>query len=605
MSESKSTELRLAVKALRPYLRQAFGFSLVITVLALAPIGYMREVYGPVMDARSENTLAWVTLVLLVALVLSGVVEWTRSRVMMAASVKFAERIAPRVFDATFRAHMHRLQGARQALSDLRVVRNFMVSPSMYALMDAPLGFVFLVLVFLVHPLMGLMSLLGALIVFVVGWLAERKVRPLVQEAQRYSNMAQAFAADSGRNSQVIEAMGMREAIRTRWREWQDRFLSNQALASAAQARGAATSKFVMLAQGSLLLGIGVLLTITGVLPPSAAGGIIIAKILGARAMAPVMTLINSWKQVDAARDAFERLENFLQRLPEREQRMAMPPPQGHLAVEGAAVRAPGTKQTILSDVNFVLKAGRTLAVVGPSGSGKSSLARMIIGLWAPLVGTVRLDGVDVTSWDKAQLGPHLGYLPQDVELFDGTLAENIARFGDIDRDKLDDAIRLAGLGTLIEQLPQGVDTDIGDDGATLSGGQRQRVGLARALYGSPRLVVLDEPNSSLDEAGDADLLSALRQMKQRGCTVVVITHRTGLLSVVDQMLVMAEGRPRLYGPRDQVLAKLMGRQPEAPVPAEPQAAAAPPAPAAVAMAEAAEEAAVEEAAAQGPAKAA
>ena len=236
---------------------------------------------------------------------------------------------------------------------------------------------------------------------------------------------------------------------------------------------------------------------------------------------------------------------------------MSLPAPRGTLRIERATLRPPGSKQTVLSDVNFVLKAGHTLAVVGPSGSGKSSLARMIIGLWPPLAGTVRLDGVNITSWDKSQLGPHLGYLPQDVELFDGTLADNIARFGEIDVDKLADAIRLSGLCALVEQLPKGVDTDIGNGGATLSGGQRQRVGLARALYGSPQLLVLDEPNSSLDEAGDLALLGAVQEMKRRGSTVVVITHRTGLLSVADQMLVLAKGSPRLYGPRDQVLAKL------------------------------------------------
>jgi ATP-binding cassette subfamily C exporter for protease/lipase len=351
--------------------------------------------------------------------------------------------------------------------------------------------------------------------------------------------------------------MGMQESIRARWHVWQDEFLQHQALASRSQSMSSAVSKFIMISQGSLLLGIGVFLTLAGIIPAASAGAIVIAKILGARAMAPVMTLISSLKQIEAVRDALERLDAFLEKVPPQETHMSLPAPQGALSVEHVTLRPPGSKQSVLHDINFVLKAGCTLAVVGPSGSGKSSLARVILGLWPPLAGTVRLDGVNVASWNKAELGPYLGYLPQDVELFDGTLAENVARFGEIDPHKLADAISLAGLDAFVEQLPHGLKTDIGVGGVTLSGGQRQRVGLARAVYGTPQLVILDEPNSSLDEAGDAALSNALQELKLRGSTVVVITHRTGLLAVADNMLVLADGHLRLYGPRDQVLLKL------------------------------------------------
>jgi len=579
MSANEPTELRKALRPLRPYITIALVFTTLVALLSLAPIGYMRDVYGPVLDARSHNTLFMVTLVLVAALVMSSFLEWVRARLMAAASVRFAQTISLRVFDASFKANMARIPGSRQALGDLRALRSFITSPAMVAMMDAPMGLIFLVLVFMIHPIMGLFSLLGALIVFAIGVLSERKVRPLVTQAQGYSNAAQNFAADSGRNAQVIEAMGMRGAIQRRWLKLQNQFLRDQALASEAQSMAAASSKVVMLAQGSLILGVGVLLSITGVLPPNVGGMLIIAKLLGAKAMQPLMTLIHSWKQISTARDSFERLEEFLQRVPQAEERMRMPPPQGHLAVEGAAVRAPGTKQTILVDVSFVLKPGRTLAVVGPSGSGKSSLARLLIGVWAPIVGSVRLDGVDVASWNKADLGPHIGYLPQDVELFDGTLAENIARFGEVDMKKVREAATLSGLDPILADLPDGLDTAIGDDGCILSGGQRQRVGLARAIYGEPKVVVLDEPNSSLDERGDADLLAAVRALKVRGCTVVVISHRKSILPVVDQILMLDEGRPRLFGPRDQVLAKLAGKEPDPPV-ANPQPAAATAAPA-------------------------
>jgi len=557
---AKETEMRTVVKRLRPMLAVAVGFSVAITFLALAPLGYMRDVYGPVIDARSERTLFWVTVVLLLALVMSALVEWARAKVMAAMSIRFAELVSPRLFEATFRADLQKLQGSRQALSDLRMVRNFITSPSMVALIDAPLGLIFLALVFAIHHMMGFMSVLGAVMVFVIGWAVERKVRPLVQQAQRNSVVAQNFAAESARNAQVVEAMGMRPAIQRRWYAWQNQFLRDQAFASAVQAQGAVISKVVMLAQGSLVLGLGVLLTITGVLPPAAGAALIIAKLLGARAVAPLMQVIQSWKTIIEARDAYERVETFLEKIPPRTRGMPMPPPTGHIAAEAASARAPGTKKTVLTDVSFVVKAGRGLAIVGPSGSGKSSLGRLLVGLWAPIAGTVRLDGVDVSSWDKTELGPHIGYLPQDVELFDGTIAENIARFGEIDEDKVREVCELVGLEPTLAQLSEGIHTPIGDDGCVLSGGQRQRVGLARAMYGTPRLLVLDEPNSSLDDRGEEELVAALAQMKRRGCTVVVITHRKPLLAVVEQILVISEGRAKMFGPKAQVLERLAGK---------------------------------------------
>ena len=584
MSQPRVSELRQALIPLRPYLVTAVVFTTVVALLSLAPIGYMRDVYGPVLNARSSHALFMVTLILIGMLLVSALLEWARSRVMAGASVRFAESMSQRVFDASFRANLLKVPGARQALGDLLVIRNFITSPTMVALMDAPMGLIFLGLVFLINPLMGAFSLFGALVVFVLGIMSERKVSPLMTQAQRFSIAASNFAADSGRNAQVIEAMGMRRAVQQRWLALHNQFLRDQALASAVQAQGSAASKFVMLAQGSLLLGIGVLFTLWGVISPQAGALIIIAKLLGAKAIAPLMQLINSWKQVVVARDSWERLDEFLAKVPEREKRMSMPAPRGHLALENVAVRAPGTKRTVLMDVGLVVKPGRVLGVIGPSGSGKSSLARTIIGLWTPITGAVRLDGVEVSGWDKAELGPHIGYLPQDVELFDGTLAENIARFGEVDRDKVHAAATLAGLDPIVAQLPQGLDTDIGDDGCTLSGGQRQRVGLARAMYGDPRLLVLDEPNSSLDERGEADLIAAIRTLSGRGCTVVLITHRKGLLAATDQLLVLADGRPKMFGPRDQVLAK-MGRGPSgadaAPPPPAPAAAGTPPAEAA------------------------
>ncbi len=556
----RKSELRLALDRLKPFWRLAFLYSTVISLLALAPIGYMRDVYGPVLDSRSTRTLLWVTALLVVALTLAALLEWVRARVFQSASVRLAQDIGPRVFNATFKANLHRLPGARMALSDLRVIRNFITSPTAGVLMDVPLGVIFMLMVFFIHPLMGAMSLIGAALIAGLGWWSERRVRPLVTQAQQFNAMAQNFAADSGRNAQVVEAMGMGPAIQKRWLMVQEQFLRDQTKASFAQALSGALTKFVMLSQGSLLMAIGMLFTLLEILPPSAGAFLIIAKLLGNRSVGPMMQLISSWQQLVAARDAFDRLETFLQRLPDAEPRMRLPAPRSLLTVEGAAASAPGTKKALVMDLNFTVRPGWILAVVGRSGSGKSSLARLLVGLWPALVGTVRLDGVDIAGWDKAELGQYLGYLPQDVELFDGTLAENIARFGVVDEAQLQEAVKLAGLAPFIQELPDGVNTEIGTDGATLSGGQRQRVGLARALYGQPRLLVLDEPNSSLDQRGELDLLQALQAMKARGCAVVVITHRKGLLEAADTMLVLEEGRPKVYGPRKKVLTELAER---------------------------------------------
>jgi ATP-binding cassette subfamily C exporter for protease/lipase len=310
------------------------------------------------------------------------------------------------------------------------------------------------------------------------------------------------------------------------------------------------------MAQASLLLGAGCWLTIKGEFP-GAGGMMIVASALGGRILAPIVQVIAMWKQVVNARDAYGRLDRLLQAVPARTTGMPLPPPRGTLSVEGAVAGAPGSPTPIIRGVSFLLPAGEVLAVVGPSASGKSTLARLMVGIWPTAAGKVRLDGADVFSWNKAELGPHIGYLPQEVELFDGTLAENIARFGEIDMGKVEAAARAVGVHDAILALPQGYDTRIGDDGCFLSGGQRQRVGLARAIYGNPRFVVLDEPNSSLDEAGEIALAQTLRDLKAQDATVVVITHRTSVLAAVDRMLILLDGQVQAYGPRDEVLAAL------------------------------------------------
>lgn len=556
-AKQSRSELSEALFSLMPYFKKAMLFTVTLNLLSLAPIGYMKDLYGPVINSGSYQTLAMVTIPLLGSLLTIALLDWVRSRVCAAAAVEFDKKMGQRVFDATFTANLRQdPPGSQQALRDLKAIRGFIASHYMGVLMDAPVSIFFMGLVYYVNLRMGIIATLGAAVMFLIGVITERKVQPALTKAQQAEAEANSYFNDSARNVQVIEAMGMMTNIHGKWQRSQQRFLAGQALASDRQVFSSALSKFVLLSQGSVILGVGCWLTIMGYIRDGGAA-MIIASILGGRAIHPLVQVISSWKQVGLIIDSFERLQSFLDAVPVASEKMSMPAPKGALWVENIVAQAPGTKKTILQEIAFKLPAGETLAVIGPSGSGKSSLAKLIVGIWPTVAGNVRLDGVDVYSWNKDELGPHLGYLPQDIELFDGTLADNIARFGEVDREKLEQAARLVGVHEMIMELPEQYDTQIGDDGCIFSGGQRQRVGLARAVYGNPRLLVLDEPNSSLDKDGHRALMEALQSLKAQGCSVVVITHREGILSVADKILWLRNGRLKAFGPRDLVLAKM------------------------------------------------
>ena len=556
-NSNRPPEIEQAWALLRPYLVLALVLSIFVGLFALTPIAYMREVYGPVLNSRSHETLYWVTGLMLVALVMAGVLHWVRHKVLVAASMKLTQKFQRRIFLATFKANLQGIEGARVALNDFRQIKNFMGSPVAGYVFEAPVGLLFLGLIFFIHPLMGFMSIVGAFLTIVIMVITEKWVGPLLENAQTYSQISQSKLGDYSRNAQVSVAMGMMPALRARWLAQQSLFLRWQALASNAQGLGTSLSKVVMLFQGSALLGFGTFLSLTGVISPAAGALLIVAKFLGMLAVQPLMMVVNSWKMISMAASAYRRLEIFLEKMPEPPEVMSLPPPAGHLVVRGAAIRAPGIKATIVTGLDFQLAPGQILAVMGPTGTGKSSLTRLVTGLWAPLVGEARLDGVSLALWPKEELGPHLGYLPQDVELFDGSLAQNIERFGEPNPEKLQQAIDDAGLQPLINNLPNGLETLLVTDGHGLSGGQRQRVGLARALYGRPRLLVLDEPNANLDHQGDAALRQALLGAKARGATIVLVTHRREILEVVDSVLLLADGKQRLFGPRDQVFAQI------------------------------------------------
>ncbi|MBV5326103.1 MAG: type I secretion system permease/ATPase [Chlorobium sp.] len=548
-----------AIASLYPSFTNTFFFSLIVNVLVLAPSAYMMEVYDRVVNSRSHTTLLMLTILVIGSYLLLEALEWVRRQVMHGAGLGLDAKLRDQVIGAMFTARLQSLSsGGTQALRDLKTVCDFLASTAMLAIIDMPLALLVLVLIFMMSPMLGWFAVAGALMQFMIGVINERRIREPLLAANRGSRNTQAYADSVLRNAEVIESMGMLDHIHNRWMRRQQDFLVQQAKASDHAGTNAALSKLVQSLLGSLLLGVGCWLTLKGELQGS---GMIVSSILGGRVLSPLVQIIGNWRQVEGAFEAFTRLDLMLKQYPVPEKRMALPPPTGSLVVDNLIAGAPGSKSQILKGISFRLAPGGTLAIVGPSASGKTTLARLLVGIWPAIQGKVRLDGNDIYQWDKEELGQYIGYLPQNVELFDGTIAENIARFGEPDEAKVEAACRMVGLERFIEQLPQGYDTRIGDDGSFLSGGERQRVALARSVYGMPKFIVLDEPNASLDEAGDAALLRALQLLKTLGTTIIVITHRLNILGATEHMLVLVDGQVQRFGTSEEVLAALQSSQ--------------------------------------------
>lgn len=567
------SELRQAIEDQRPQIMRSFVYSLIAGILVLAPTFYMFEVYGRVLDSRSEKTLLVLTLLVVWVYVVMEVLEWARLEIMRRSGNSFDQALRKRVFNAILQINRIRGQSSGvQPLTDLKTLREFFHSPALMAAFESPTSLVFLVILFVLSPLLGYVSLGLAIIQVVLGYLNDRRTQPLLLEANKSAIQAQTYADASLRNAQVIEAMGMLRSIHRRWFDKQRSFLKQQAIASERAGGFQAATKFLQLFMSSGLLGLGAWLVLhDGLL--GGPGMMIVASVLGGRVVQPMAQLVTNWKQVVNARDAYTRLDQMLNAVPPRDPSMPLPAPVGKLLVESLVAGAPGTQAPIIRGVQFGLSPGEVLAVIGPSASGKTTLARLLVGLWPAMSGKVRLDGSDVYLWNKEELGPHMGYLPQSVELFEGTIAENIARFYEPDPVLVEKAARDMGLHEFILSLPQGYNTQIGPEGHNFSGGQRQRIAAARAIYGNPALVVLDEPNSSLDEAGDQSLANMINARKAIGTTFVVITHRTSLLGVSDKILLMRDGAQQAFGPRDEVLKALAQAQQKAAQPLPPAAA--------------------------------
>ncbi|MCK6251041.1 type I secretion system permease/ATPase [Pseudomonas fragi] len=566
MTRPKANEMLAALTA---YKRAFFNiglFSAVINLLMLAPALYMLQVYDRVLASGNQMTLLMLTLMILGLFGLMGALEWVRSQVVIRLGTQMDMRLNQRVYDAAFEAQLRTgSPAAAQALNDLTSLRQFATGNALFAFFDAPWFPVYLFVIFMFSPWLGLLALGGAVLLMILAWVNQHVSQAPLKAASELSVQATQQASAHLRNAEAIEAMGMLDTLRGRWLAQHTAFLAQQNLASEKTATVSAWSKGVRLALQSLVLGLGALLAVQGQIT---AGMMIAGSILMGRVLSPIDQLIGVWKQWSSARLAYQRLEALLHSYPARARRMALPAPRGELAVEQLSASAPGTRRATLANLSFTLPAGQVLGVIGPSGCGKSTLARLLIGVWQPLAGKVRLDGAELSQWDKHQLGPHLGYLPQDIQLFAGTIAQNIARFAEVDADKVLAAAQLAGVHQLILQLPEGYETRLGEGGAGLSGGQKQRIGLARALYGLPAVIVLDEPNSNLDEAGEQALLQAIAQLKQHKRTLILITHKPNVLTLTDQLLILREGQLQAFGPTAKVLGAPAAAKPAAAKPA-------------------------------------
>lgn len=556
--------LKQAFRATRPALITAVVFSFFINLMALAAPLYMLQVYDRVLVSRSISTLIMLTLIVAFVYALSAALETLRSKVLIRAGVLFDRIANPDVFRAVQRATiLHPSPRHVQNLRDVDAIREFFTGAGLLAFCDFPWVPVYLVAAFMLHPIYGFLALGGAVLTFILAAINEVVTKAALNKASHEAMTANNHSITTFRNSEVLQAMGMVEAIRSRWSKHHEGVLGWQAEASNRGGLILSITKFARMLLQSLILGVGAYLVIEREV---SAGMMIAASIIIGKALQPVEIAISQWKSFNMMREAYRRVTGLFAALPKHDERMKLPAPTGQLTLEGVMATAPGRKTPVLINVGMTIPSGMTVGVIGPSAAGKSSLARVMVGVWPIVQGAIRLDGSDLSHWNPDELGSHVGYLPQDVELFAGTVAENISRFSEnVSEQDVIEAARMAGVHEMIQYLPEGYNTFIGDSGQALSGGQRQRIGLARALYGLPSLIVLDEPNANLDAQGEAALLAALEALKAARRTVILITHKTNVLTAADYILVMNAGQIQTAGPRDQVLAAVLGQSGERP----------------------------------------
>ena len=564
-SAKNATVISEAFRATRPGFLTAIFFSFFINILAFVSPLYMLQIYDRVITSRNTMTLLALTVIAVFLVVVYAALEKIRSAILVRLGILFSNLSRTRLFDAVLKGNLLQPgRGHTQALRDLDTIREFLTGAGLISFCDAPWVPIFVVGCFILHSWYGFIATAGAVLIFCFAIANELLTRKQLKAASTSVIVASSYASATFRNAEVLHAMGMLPGLRDRWLRRQDEGLKLQAVASDRAGHLLAASKFLRVFLQIAILGTGAYLSIE---QESTPGAMIAASIMMGRALAPVEMAVANWKGFIAARSAYDRILTLFGILPEEVEKLPLPTPEGYLSVENVIAVPPGAKEPVLRGISLALRPGEVLGILGPSAAGKSSLARVLVGVWSTAHGKVRIDGAEISHWAPERLGRHIGYLPQDVELFSGSIAENIARFNELDEVEIITAARMAGVHDMVQALPAGYNTQIGEGGHALSGGQRQRIGLARALYGKPAYIILDEPNASLDADGEAALLSAIQQLRQDGSTVVLITHKTNILATVDKILVLSHGQVTGFGSRDEMLSKLLGPR-LAPVPA-------------------------------------
>lgn len=556
LTPEKNNLLYRGFRIARPAFVTAIVFSFFINLLVFVSPLYMLQIYDRVLSSRNVSTLVTLTLIAGFLLIVYASLEKVRSAVLVRAGLLFDSEVRSDLFEKVLRGSLKQPGVANHTvLRELDTVREFLTGGGLLSFCDVPWVPIFVAACFILHPWYGWVATAGAVLIFIFAYANELLTREQLKGAGRSANQAGGFAAATFRNVEVLQAMGMWRPMRDRWLDQRNGMLEMQAVASDRAGFLLSAAKFLRVFLQVAILGTGGYLSI---IQESTPGAMIAASIIMGRALAPVEMVVAQWKMFLAARSAYERITQLLSIVPDQAERMRLPAPQGHLTVQSIVVAPPGAQRPVLNGITFDLPAGSALGLIGPSAAGKSSLARAIVGVWPVLAGSIRIDGADLTHWDSDQLGSYIGYLPQDVELFSASVAENIARFQTVDNELVIEAAQMAGVHDMIQSLPNGYNSQIGEGGQSLSGGQRQRIGLARALYRMPSLVILDEPNASLDADGEAALLGALQRLKAEKRTVILITHKTNILSMMDKILVLSQGQMQAFGERDEIFSKLL-----------------------------------------------
>ena len=561
-------EVRRSLLSLWPHFAMAGLFSGVINLLYLSSPLYLMQVYNRVLVSENVPTLLLLTGILVVALVTMAALDALRAQVLIRCGLRLETLLAPRIFEAlVLRSARHGFSRGAQQLREFDQFRSFVTGPGLFCAFVLPCIPLYLLLLFFIHPILGVVATLGALMMLGLALVNETLTHRLLKTAEDAGNRAYAFTENILRHADVVRAMGMQPAVERYWSRSRTGMLAQQATASDRNAVVASAIRFARLLLQSLMLGTGAWLAIDHIIMPAT---IFAASIIMGRALVPVEQAVSTWKQFTAARDGYARVEALLADAPAAEPQTVLPPGENELGAERISYRVPQRNAPILDDVSFAIEPGQTVGLVGPSGSGKSTLVRLLIGAIVPAGGRLSFGGIDYAQWDPLEFGRKVGYLPQDVGLFAGTIRENIARFGGASIEEIIEAAKVAGIHEMILELPRQYDTLLGPGGVGLSGGQRQRLGLARALLGKPSLLILDEPNANLDATGEEALKTALLALKAHGTTMIVVTHRATILEIVDRLMFLRAGRLEAMGPPDTVYDHIKRHQkgPPAPTPA-------------------------------------